>query len=94
MRLWSSFHERWKKSAAGIELEAKAFAGCERLAGRKFELNAPTITRMAPRNLTLGQLLAYFALNSQTPCPPRGAVPVNQECCGKFFHSQHLDRLR
>jgi hypothetical protein len=24
--------------------------------------------------------LAYIRLNSQTPCPPRGAVPVNQGC--------------
>jgi len=31
--------------------------------------------------------LAYIKLNSQTPCPPRGAVPVNQGCFGRFFHS-------
>ena len=36
----------------------------------------------------------YIILNSQTPCPPRGAVPVNQRCCGRLFHSQHRDRLR
>jgi len=23
--------------------------------------------------------LAYIRLNNQTPCPPRGAVPVNQQ---------------
>ena len=27
----------------------------------------------------------YIILNSQTPCPPRGAVPVNQGRCGRFF---------
>jgi hypothetical protein len=26
-------------------------------------------------------------LNSQTPCPPRGAVPVNQERYWRLFHS-------
>ncbi len=40
--------------------------------------------------------LTYIKLNRQTPCPPRGAacravavlrrlIPVNQECCGRFF---------
>jgi hypothetical protein len=29
--------------------------------------------------------LAYIKLNRQTPCPPCGAVPVNQECCGSSF---------
>ena len=29
--------------------------------------------------------LTYFRLNSQTPCPPRGAVPVNQERCRSFL---------
>src|SRR6266567_7205083 len=38
--------------------------------------------------------LAYVRLNSQTPCPPRGAVPVNQGCCRRLFHSRHPDRLR
>src|ERR1700678_1635989 len=38
--------------------------------------------------------LAYIQLNIQTPCPPRGAVPVNQGYCGRFFHSQRPDRLR
>jgi len=38
--------------------------------------------------------LAYIRLNIQTPCPPRGAVPVNQGCCRRLFHSQHPDRLR
>ncbi|HEU0038726.1 MAG TPA: hypothetical protein VFR76_05590, partial [Verrucomicrobiae bacterium] len=38
--------------------------------------------------------LTYIKLNIQTPCPPRSAVPVNQGCCGRLFHSQHLDRLR
>src|SRR5207245_67526 len=50
-----------------------------------------------------GQLLGYeqllntkpkltcLRLNTQTPCPPRGAVPVNQGRCRRFFHSQHLE---
>src|SRR5471032_1323744 len=38
--------------------------------------------------------LAHIQLNSQTACPPRTAVPVNQGCCGRLFHSQHPDRLR
>ena len=38
--------------------------------------------------------IAYIRLNSQTPCPPRGAVPVNQGCSRRLFHSQHPDRLR
>ena len=38
--------------------------------------------------------LAYIRLNRQTPCPPRGAVPVYQACCGRFFHSQHAVRIR
>ena len=33
--------------------------------------------------------LAYIRLNSQTPCLPRSAVPVNQECGGKFF-TRHI----
>ncbi len=38
--------------------------------------------------------LTCVILNSQTPCPPRGAVPVYQACCRRPFHSQHADRLR
>jgi hypothetical protein len=38
--------------------------------------------------------LAYISLNIQTPCPPRGAVPVNQGCRGRLFHSRHPDRFR
>jgi len=38
--------------------------------------------------------LTYIRLNCQTPCPPRGAVPVNQGCSRRLFHSQHPDRLR
>ena len=33
-------------------------------------------------------------LNSQTARPPHTAVPVNHGYCGRFFHSQHPDRLR
>jgi hypothetical protein len=53
-----------------------------------------------PRNLTLAQLLGYerfhckeeskltyIRLNTQTPCPPRGAVPVNSGRTWEFFHS-------
>src|ERR1041385_1359550 len=55
------------------------------------ELHTPTIARPMPglSDWTLEQLLscerfqieakiAYISLNTQTPCPPRGAVPVNQ----------------
>jgi hypothetical protein len=32
--------------------------------------------------------LTYIRLNNQTPCPPRGAVPVNQGCrLSSFTHS-------
>jgi hypothetical protein len=60
---------------------------------RKFELDTPTNTRSMPtkNDLALKWLLGYerfpseakltyVKLNSQTPCPPRGAVPVNQGC--------------
>jgi hypothetical protein len=34
-----------------------------------------------------GESAAYVKLNRQTPCPPRGAVPVNQECrISSFTH--------
>jgi hypothetical protein len=29
--------------------------------------------------------LAYIQLNSQTACPPRAAVPVNQGRCRSYF---------
>ena len=38
--------------------------------------------------------ITYVRLNTQTPCPPRGAVPVNQGRGGRFFHSARPDRLR
>ncbi len=38
--------------------------------------------------------LTYVKLNSQTPCPPRGAVLVNQAWRRRLFHSQHPDRPR
>ena len=69
------------------------------------ELHTPTIAPVVPTknkrwngfsvtNATLmEEKLAYIKLNSQTACPPRTAVPVNQGCCGRFFHSQHPDRL-
>src|SRR6266567_2983895 len=74
--------------------------------GLKSEPYTPTIAPMVPTNLlTLGQLLgyerpssgaklAYVRLNSQTPCPPRGAVPVNQGCSRRLFHSRHPVRFR
>ena len=56
---------------------------------------------MMPRNLTLAWLLGYERNQSsptqtkpQMPCPLRSTVLVNQECCGRFFHSQHPVRLR
>jgi hypothetical protein len=32
-----------------------------------------------------GEKAAYIKLNTQTPCPPRGAVPVNSGRLGSFF---------
>jgi hypothetical protein len=69
-----------------------------------YELYAPTIARMVParkrwgsfsaRNISQSEAkIAYIRLNTQTPCPPRGAVPVNRGCCGRLFHSQHPHRL-
>lgn len=63
------------------------------------ELHTPTMARAMPKILTLAQLLgyeppcyggklAYFSPNTQTPCPRRGAVPVNQVRCRRIFHSQ------
>lgn len=37
---------------------------------------------------------AYLKLNSQTACPPRTAVPVNQAMFLEILHSQHPVRLR
>ena len=62
----------------------------------------PTKAREMPRKIYAGlasrlrtmRKLAYIRLNRQTPCPPRGAVPVNQGCCRRLFHSQQPDRLR
>ena len=65
----------------------------------KNEPHTPTIAPMVPTiyerwgsfsatNASQSEAkLAYIRLNSQTPCPPRGAVPVNQGCCGRLFHS-------
>jgi YD repeat-containing protein len=61
----------------------------------KFELYTPTIARRVPMKLNAGTAsrlrtqhkegkLTYIRLNIQTPCPPRGAVPVNQGCCGRL----------
>jgi hypothetical protein len=63
---------------------------------------APTKAREVPMKMSTWMAsrlrtswkLAYIKLNSQTPCPPRGAVPVNQGYCGKFFHSQYPLRFR
>ena len=53
----------------------------------QIERHTPTIARAVPakNDLALGQLLGYepsesltyIRLNIQTPCPPRGAVPVH-----------------
>lgn len=55
-----------------------------------YEPHTPTKARTVPEDLNAGHSfsamntsrrrvkLAYFKLNTQTPCPPRGAVPVNQ----------------
>jgi hypothetical protein len=37
----------------------------------------------------------HQTLNSQMPCPPRGAVPVHTRMPFKFFHPQHpVHRIR
>lgn len=33
-------------------------------------------------------------MNTQKPCPPCSAVPINQGRGGRFFHAARLDRLR
>jgi len=38
--------------------------------------------------------LTYIRLNTQTPCPPRGAVPVNQGRGERFFHPARPVRFR
>jgi len=38
--------------------------------------------------------IAYILLNTQTPCSPRGAVPVNQGRCSRLFHYERPDRFR
>jgi len=70
------------------------------------ELYTPTIALVVPMNFerwnsfsvantsSSEAKLTYVRLNTQTPCPPRGAVPVHQGCCRRLFHSQHPDRLR
>jgi hypothetical protein len=57
------------------------------------ELDTPTIARVVPMKIerwngfsATNQVKArLLTLNRQTPCPPRGAVPVNQACLGRFF---------
>jgi hypothetical protein len=56
---------------------------------KKRELDTPTIATMMPMEIkrwdgcsgtnasTIEGKLTYIQLNSQTPCPPRGAVLVN-----------------
>ena len=38
--------------------------------------------------------LAYITLNTQTPCPPRGAVPVNTRAWFGVLHSARPVRFR
>jgi hypothetical protein len=38
--------------------------------------------------------LTYMRLNTQTPCPPCDAVPVNRGRYRRLFHSQRPDRFR
>ena len=38
--------------------------------------------------------LTYVKLNRQTPCPPRGAVPVNTRMWLEVFHFAHPVRFR
>ena len=66
----------------------------------------PTIARMMPTKIKRRDSfsvtnasqneakLTYIRLNRQTPCPPRGAVPVNQGRCMRLFHSQRPARFR
>ena len=64
-----------------------------RLGGSELNLYAPTIARVVPLKLNTRaasrlrtlRKFAYVHLNSQTPCPARGAVPVNQGRYGSFF---------
>jgi hypothetical protein len=62
-----------------------------------YELDTPTIAPEVPiknkrwndfsvtNAISMKAKLTYFKLNSQTACPPRTAVPVNQGCCGGSF---------
>jgi len=54
----------------------------------------PTSKILGNESNIMEEKLAYIKLNSQTACPRRAAVPVNQGCRGRFIHSQHPDRLR
>src|SRR5881628_1263283 len=72
----------------------------------KYELDTPTIALVVPMNFErwdsfsvanasrIEAKLTYVRLNTQTPCPPRGAVPVNQGRSRRLFHSLRPDRLR
>src|SRR5665213_2734588 len=64
--------------------------------GRAIEIDLARRTASRLRTLPQRekQKITYIKLNIQTACPPRTAVPVNQGCCGRFFHSQHPDRPR
>ena len=73
---------------AGIELDTPTIAPELPMRIRRWDSFSVTNASENEAKLT------YIRLNSQTPCPPRGAVPVNQGCCRRLFHSQHPDRLR
>jgi hypothetical protein len=47
-------------------------------------MNAETASRLRTPQELEGKL-AYVRLNIQTPCPPRGAVPVNQGRLRRYF---------
>src|SRR5881397_3618053 len=78
----------------------------DRRARLTYELYTPTIALVVPVNFErwdsfsvantsrIEAKLTYVRLNTQTPCPPRGAVPVNQGRSRRLFHSLRPDRLR
>ena len=55
----------------------------------RHEMDAPILScslpRIVPSAAEPSERTAYIKLNRQTPCPPRGAVPVNQGCRLSFF---------
>src|SRR5439155_4605909 len=103
-------HDLLVRPAASVgasqQFEGKSFLYLWRIWAAEIEPYTPTIAPGVPRKIDAGTAsrlrtrrkneakLAYFKLNIQTPCPPRGAVPVNQGCNRSLFHCKHPDRFR